>query len=389
MHYSSASGIKILFAHRTFKWESEARGKAHVHVVILGFATFDIGTKQIYDYEGKQTTVARASNISPYLIEGSDVALTNCYSPICSVPEIGIGNKPIDGGYYLFTAEEKDQFLKKQPNAKVYFRRWFGSKEFLHGIERWCLWLGHCEPSQLRHMPECKRLIELVADYRRGKIPAKGKEPTEKNIDRNELTIHLANTPTRFHVENMPTSSFLVIPETGSDRRRYLPVGFMQPSDGLCSNLVKMMPNATLFHFAILSSAMHAAWMRYVGGRMKSDPRYSVKLVYNNFPWPEPTPKQQAAVEKAAQAVLDARKNFPDSTLADLYDPLSMPPALVKAHAELDRAVDLCYRPQPFENDRQRVEHLFALYEKLTAPLLPAAKKPRTRHKVTVRSSEH
>jgi MmeI, target recognition domain/MmeI, C-terminal domain len=221
-------------------------------------------------------------------------------------------------------------------------------------------------------------LVDLVAKYRRGEIPPKGKEVTDRNTDRNAQTVLLAKTPTRFHVENIPKASFLVIPETGSERRRYLPVGFMSPGDGLCSNLVKMMPDATLFHFAVLSSAMHMAWMRHVGGRMKSDPRYSVKLVYNNFPWPQtPSAKQRHAVEAAAQAVLNARKKFPDATLADLYDPLTMQPALVKAHADLDRAVDLCYRPQPFQNDRQRVEHLFALYEKLTAPLIAPAKKRR------------
>jgi len=201
----------------------------------------------------------------------------------------------------------------------------------------------------------------------------------------------LASTPTRFHVENMPKTNFLVIPETGSERRRYLPVGFMSPKEGLCSNLVKMMPDATLFHFAVLSSEMHTAWMRHVGGRMKSDPRYSVKLVYNNFPWPEgPSDDRRKPAEKAAQAVLDARKKFlPGATLADLYDPLAMPPALVKAHAELDRAVDRCYRSQPFENNRQRVEYLFALYQKLTAPLIPAAKRARGKGRRREESIQH
>ncbi len=374
-------GIKIHFGHRTFAWESEARGKAHVHVVIIGFGAFDITNKRIYEYEGEQAIVTSAKNISPYLIEGSDLAISNRSKPLSTVPEIGIGNKPIDGGYYLFKPEEKAEFLRKEPKAGKYFRRWFGSNEFVNGIERWCLWLGDCGPSELRHMPESKKLIEKVAKYRRGEIPPKGKEATEKNTDRNELTIQLANTPTRFHVENMPKTNFLVIPETGSDRRRYLPVGFMEPTDGFCSNLVKMMPRATLYHLAVLSSAIHMAWMRHVGGRMKSDPRYSVNLVYNNFPWPEaPTAKQIEAVETAAKRMLDERKNSPNATLADLYDPLAMPPALVKAHAELDRAVDLCYRSQPFQNDRQRVEHLFALYEKLTAPLIAPARKSRRKN---------
>jgi hypothetical protein len=197
----------------------------------------------------------------------------------------------------------------------------------------------------------------------------------------------LANKPTRFHVENIPANDFLVIPETGSDRRHYLPVGFMSPSDGLCSNLVKVMPDATLFHFGVLSSAMQMAWMRQVGGRMKSDPRYSVKLTYNNYPWPaEVTDKQRAAVEAAAQAVLGARAQYPTSTLADLYDPLMMPAPLLKAHQELDRAVDRCYRPEPFDSDRHRVEYLFALYEKITAPLLPKAEKRKRRKTQTLTS---
>ncbi len=368
--------IKIHFAHRTFAWESEARGKAHVHVVIIGFAAFDTPRKCIYEYQENRVTVTSAKNISPYLLEGGDLAVTNRSKPLCGVPALGIGNKPIDGGYFLFTPDEKAEFLRREPPAEKYFRRWFGSDEFVNGVERWCLWLRDCTPSELRRLPECRKLVELVARYRRGEIPPKAKEATQANTDRNELTIQLANTPTRFHVENVPSTNFLVIPETGSKRRRYLPLGFMKPSDGLCSNLVKMMPNAALFHFGVLSSAMHVAWMQHVGGRMKSDPRYSVKLVYNNFPWPQSlTDNQRSAVETAAQGVLDVRKLFPDSTLADLYDPLAMPPALVKAHAQLDRSVDLCYRPQPFENDRQRIEYLFTLYEKLTAPLIPVEKK--------------
>ncbi|MGH9865025.1 MAG: DNA methyltransferase, partial [Candidatus Acidiferrales bacterium] len=356
-------GLKIHFAHRTFKWESEARGKAHVHVVIIGFGAFDAANKRIYDYESESVTLTPAKNISPYLIEGSNIAITNRSKPICDVPEMGIGNKPIDDGQYLFTPEEKAEFLKVEPAARKYFRRWIGSEEFINGIERWCLWLGDCPPSELRQMPHAMARVEAVRNFRLASKSA----PTRK----------IAETPTRFHVENMPKKPFLIVPEVSSERRRYVPIGFIQP-EILCSNLVKIIPTAALFHFGVLSSTMHMAWVRQVCGRLKSDYRYSNKLVYNNFPWPEaPSAKQRAAVEAAAQAVLDARKAFPDATLADLYDPLAMPPALVKAHAALDRAVDLCYRPQPFDNDRQRVEHLFVLYEKHTAPLLPAAKKRR------------
>ncbi|MCF7817274.1 MAG: hypothetical protein K9M54_05270 [Kiritimatiellales bacterium] len=357
-------GVKIHFGHRTFPWQSEARGKAHVHVVIIGFATHDTRGKRIYEYEGGQVTLVPASNISPYLVEGPDLAIVNRGKPLCEVPEIGIGNKPIDGGNYLFTPEEKAAFLAKEPKAEEYFRRWLGSDEFLNGIERWCLWLGDCPPEKLRAMPEAMKRVEAV---RNGRLASKS-APTRK----------LATIPTRFHVENMPEGNYLLIPEVSSERRNYIPMGFITP-DILSSNLVKIFPDATPYHFGVLSSAMHMAWVRQVCGRLKSDYRYSAKLVYNNCPWPEPTEQQRKAVEDAAQAVLDVRKEFPDATLADLYDPLSMPPSLAKAHAALDHAVDKCYRTEPFKNERQRVEHLFALYETLTAPLLPALPKKKRR----------
>ena len=357
-------GVKIHFGHRTFPWMSEARGKAHVHVVIIGFATHNVDEKCIYDYEGDQVTVIPAKNISPYLVEGPDLAVTNRNKPLCNVPAIGIGNKPIDGGNYLFTPEEKAEFLAKEPQAEPFFRRWLGSEEFLNGIERWCLWIGECPPEKLHAMPEAMKRIEAVRDLRLNSKSA----PTKK----------LASIPTRFHVENMPKGNYLLIPEVSSERRNYIPMGFISP-DILSSNLVKIFPDATPYHFGILSSAIHMAWVRQVCGRLESRYRYSAKLVYNNFPWPEPTEKQRKAVENAAQAVLDARKEFPTATLAALYDPLTMPPALTRAHAALDRAVDKCYRPEPFKTERQRVEHLFALYEKLTAPLLPAAPKKKAR----------
>ena len=357
--------ITIHFAHRTFGRQSEARGKAHVHVVIIGLGSFDAGNKRIYDYgiDGDNVTVSTARNINPYLVDGSNVVVGNRQTPLCNVEGLAIGNKPIDDGNYLFTPQEKTEFLKKEPSAREYFRRWLGAEEFINGIERWCLWVGDCPPEKLRQMPEVMKRVEAVRKYRGASKSA----PTRK----------IAETPTRFHVENMPTSPFLVIPEVSSEHRPYIPIGFVKPSI-LCSNKLRILPKATFYDFGVLSSAMHMAWVRQVTGRLESRFQYSVKLVYNNYPWPEqPTLKQRAAVEAAAQAVLDARKQFADATLADLYDPLSMPPALVKAHSELDRAVDLCYRPQPFENDRLRVEHLFTLYEKLTAPLIAPAKKSR------------
>jgi len=365
--------VKIQFAHRTFPWVSEARGKAHVHVVIVGFAAFDQPKKLIYDYEGETPTVVTAKNISPYLVEGSDVAITNRSTPICDVPEMGIGNKPIDGGNYLFTPEEKAAFLKEEPKAKEFFHRWLGSEEFINGIERWCLWLGDCPPEKLRDMPLAMARVEAVRKLRLASKSA----PTRK----------LAEVPTRFHVEYFPKKEFLVVPEVSSERRKFIPMGFVQPSV-LCGNKVRILCHTTPFHFGVLTSGMHMAWVRQVTGRLKSDFQYSIKLVYNNYPWPESaTDKQRVLVEAKAQAVLDARKpHLPPhgmSTLADLYDPLAMPPELVQAHAELDRAVEKCYRPEPFHSDRERVEFLFNLYAKLTAPLLPATPKTKGRRSQT------
>ena len=364
---------KIHFAHRTFAWQSEARGQAHVHVIIVGFAAFDTPAKRIHDYEGERSTVVAAKNISPYLTEGPDLAITNRSQPLCDVPEMGIGNKPIDDGNYLFTPEEKADFLKAEPAAAEFFRRWIGSEEFINGIERWCLWLGDCPAGKLHRMPHALARVEAVRSYRLSSKSA----PTRK----------LARKPTRFHVENMPGSRYLVIPEVSSERRHYIPIGFLKP-DVLCSNLVKLIPDATLYHFGVLSSGMHMAWVRQVCGRLESRYRYSAKLVYNNFPWPQPAAeKQKLAVEALAQKILDlrvalgdgrigflpARKpNVTPATLAALYNPLSMPSELHKAHEQLDRAVEKCYRPEPFRSDRERVEYLFSLYEKLTAPLLPA-----------------
>jgi len=392
-----AQGMHIHFAHRTFQWSNEAKGMAAVHCVIIGFGAFDAEKKTIYEYEdirGEAHAIA-ARNINPYLVDAPDVVLVNRQHPICAVPEIGIGNKPIDGGHYLFTPEEKDEFLSHEPKAEKWFRRWIGADEFINNYERWCLWLGDCPPDELRRMPEAMKRVEAVREVRL----ASKSPPTQK----------LAATPTRFHVENIPDKPYLVIPEVSSERRRFIPIGFMQP-DTLSSNLVKIIPNATLYHFGILTSTMHMAWVRYTCGRMKSDYRYSAGIVYNTFPWPDlpspagggragdeglstaadssndPHPKSLSRsrardlIEAAAQAVLDARAQFPQSSLADLYDPLTMPPALVKAHQALDRAVDACYRKAAFASDAQRVEFLFERYQQLTS-LLPTEKSAKTKKK--------
>jgi hypothetical protein len=356
-------GLKIHFAHRTFKWESEARGKAHVHVVIIGFGAFDTTNKRIYDYEEKNATTSPAKNISPYLVEGSDVAVVSRTSPISQVPDCIYGNKPTDGGHLILEEEDRAKFLAEYPDARKYVRPLLCAQEYLHSIPRWCLWLVDASPADIRAIVGIKQRVEAVRDFRL----ASKKGPTRAK----------ANQATLFAEIRQPSSRYIVVPQHTSETRKYVPFGYFDPGV-ILHNSCSAIPDATPYHFGVLSSAMHMAWVRVVCGRIKSDLRYSTNLVYNNYPWPEaPSAKQRAAVEAAAQVVLDARKKFPEATLADLYDPLAMPPALVKAHAELDRAVDLCYRPQPFQNDRQRVEHLFALYEKLTAPLIAPAKKRR------------
>lgn len=350
-------GVRIHFAHRTFQWSSEARGKAAVHCVIIGFALHDAEDKRIFDYETPQAEPheVKAKHINPYLVDAADFVVANREKPICPVPEIGIGNKPIDGGHYLFTPEQRDEFLKREPAAAPYFRRWLGADEFLNGYHRWFLWLGDCPPEALKRMPEAMKRVEAVRKYRLDSKSA----PTRK----------IAPTPTRFHVENMPESDFLVIPEVSSERRVYIPLGFLGP-ETFCSNLIKIVPQATRYHFGVLSSAMHMAWTRTVCGRLKSDYRYSAGIVYNNFPWPQaPTDKQKQAIEDAAQAVLDARAKFPNASLADLYDPLTMPEALTKAHQKLDAAVDLAYAKRKFTGDSDRVAFLFELYQQITSPL--------------------
>ena len=365
-----AQGIKIHFAHRTFSWSNEARGKAAVHCVIVGFGLGEIADKTIYEYadiKGEPHALA-ATNINPYLVDAPDVVLENRRTPICQVPGIGIGNKPIDGGHYLFTDDEKAEFLRREPQAEKWFRRWLGADEFINGYQRWCLWLGDCPPGELRRMPEVIKRVEAVQQFRL----ASKSPPTQK----------LADTPTRFHVENMPASTYLLIPEVSSERRDYIPIGFMHP-DTLCSNLVKIVPDATPYHFGVLTSTLHMAWVRSVCGRLKSDYRYSAGIVYNNFPWPDaPDVKTRQTIETAAQAVLDARAAFSGATLADLYDPLSMPPALLKAHQKLDTAVEKAYGKTSFKSDAERVAFLFARYQALTS-LLPAATVKRSRKKST------
>ncbi len=362
-------GVHIHFAHRTFQWMSEAKGKAAVHCVIIGFGLQEAAHKTIFEYvdiKGEPHAIP-ANNINPYLVDAPNVVLVNRGTPLCNVPEIGIGNKPIDGGNYLFTPEEKTAFLQREPQAARWFRRWIGADEFLNGYERWCLWLGECPPNELRQMPEAMKRVEAVRQIRLASKSA----PTQK----------LAATPKRFHVEYIPEETYLLIPRVSSERRAYIPIGFMSP-DTLTSDTSLTIPNATLYHFGILTSTMHNAWMRTVCGRLESRYRYSAGIVYNNFPWPEPTDKQRETIESNAQAVLDARTKFPTATLSDLYDPLAMPPELSKAHQALDRAVDAAYGKKSFASEAERVAFLFDRYQQLTS-LLPTAPAKKVRKKST------
>jgi hypothetical protein len=367
-HLFQKYGIKIHFAYQTFKWKSESRGKAHVHVVIIGFGLTDREGKKIYEtHEDWHLSSVSTRNISPYLVEGPDRAIESISEPICESPSVGIGNKPVDGGNYLFTAEGKAEFLVGEPKAEKLFRRWVGSEEFINGVERWCLWLGDLKPDELRKLPKCLEKVEAVKKFR---LASKSK-PTNK----------LAEKPTRFHVENMPDRNFLIIPKVSSERRHYIPIGFLPP-EVLASDLVHIADGATPYHFGILSSKLHMDWMRAVAGRLESRYRYSNNLVYNNFPWPKPPEAQQKEIAEYANKVLQARaEQLPPkgkATLADLYDPLTMPSDLHKAHQKLDAAVDKAYRKEPFKTARERVEFLFKLHSEITEPMNAlAAQKPK------------
>ncbi len=343
------SGVHIDFAHRTFRWDNEAVLKAHVHCVIVGFSTApNAASKLIYAEEGTQV----AGNINGYLLDAADVYIDSRNKALCDVPAIAIGNKPIDGGHYLFTKEEMQEFLLREPAAAPWFKPWYGAQEFIGNKPRYCLWLKNCPPHELRRLPECMKRIEAVRQFRLGSKSAG--------------TRKIAVTPTRFHVENFPVGHFIVIPEVSSERRAYVPMGYMDDSV-LCSNKVRLMPEATLYHFGMLTSSVHMAWMRTVCGRLETRYDYSINIVYNNFPWPTPTPARQAAIEKTAQGILDARALYPDSSLADLYDEVTMPPELRRAHQKNDRAVMQAYGFALDLPESTIVTELMKMYRRLTS----------------------
>lgn len=349
-------GIRIDFAHRTFRWSSEARGAAAVHCVIIGFGIGDIPSKSIFNYEsvdGEPHQVA-ASNINPYLVDAPNVLLDNRSDPICPVPGMRFGNMPRDDGALLLTDEEKAVMLSAEPGSARFVRPFVSAKEFLNGESRWCLWLVDVSPNELRSSPLILDRIERVRQFR---LASKA-----------STTRALAKTPTLFAQIAQPTTSYLLVPRHSSESRSYIPFGFFTP-DHIVADSCLFVPDATLFHFGVMTSQMHMAWVRYTCGRLKSDYRYSKDIVYNNFPWPYAGNKEREQIEVTAKAVLDARAAHPKATLADLYDPLTMPPNLVKAHQTLDRAVDAAYGKKDFPSEAARVAFLFERYQALTAPL--------------------
>ena len=406
-------GVEIDFAWRTFRWDNEAQAKAHVHCVIVGFHVGGEKLTQSVEKESPRTPrlrvrkifdgdkVIEAEHINGYLMDGPDVWVESRNKPICDVPVMGIGNKPIDDGNYLFLEDEMNEFIQKEPASAKYFRPWYGSEEFINGKKRYCLWLGDCSPTELFSLPECMKCVQAVRDFRLA--------------SKSEGTRKIADKPTRFHVENFPKGHYLVIPQVSSERRQYVPIGYLSP-EVICSDKLRLIPGATLYHFGVLTSLVHMAWMRVVAGRLKSDYSYSNNIVYNNFPWPKvgefsrvegesvenvldrinkidkigddenpdnpvnPVKKTlhistrlnnsvcsvSSVVEnitQTAQAILDARAKYSDATLAQMYgDKMYLFPELVAAHAANDRAVLAAYGLAPDTPEPEIVAHLFKLY---------------------------
>ena len=367
-------GIIIHFAHRTFKWSNEAKGNAAVFCVIVGFANYDTNNKSIFEYEDikGEAHELKVKNINPYLVDAKDIFIENTSNPICNIPKMSFGSMPRDGRHFIFTKDEVDIFIKENPLAAKWIRPYTGAQEFINGYVRYCLWLTDISPNELKQLPAVLDRVEKVKSFRLSSKAAS--------------TRKFANTPTLFCQIAQPKSDFLLIPRVSSERRKFIPIGYIN-KETIANDQVLTVPDTTLYHFGILTSTMHMAWVKTLCGRLKSDYRYSKDIVYNNYPWPEnPTEKQIQLIEEKAQNVLDVRLQFPNSSLADLYDPLTMPPALVKAHNELDKAVDLAYRPQPFTSEANRMVYLFELYEKYTADLFSKEKTKKNKKTVLPRN---
>ena len=342
-------GIHFDFVYQTFRWDSESSQKAAVHCVIIGFSTKDYLKHKTIFLNNQQYIYA--NNINGYLMDAPNIWIMSRNRPICDVPPLLTGSQRIDNDYFMFTNETKADFIKKEPAAEKYFKIWYGADEFINNRPRWVLYLGNCSPSELKSMPHCYEIVKKVQEYR-----------LESKRD---ATRKAAFSPNHFGLEVIPDKDFMIVPVVSSERRRYIPLGFMTP-EAMCSNQVNLIPDATLYHFGILTSNVHMAWVRIVCGRLKSDYRYSKDVVYNNFPWPNPTEAQKEKIEQTAKAILDARSLFPESSLSDLYDEVAMPPELRKAHQENDRAVMAAYGFDVKMTESQCVAELFKLYQEMT-----------------------
>lgn len=342
------SGIHIDFAHRTFRWDSEASLKAHVHCVIVGFSIVpNSNSRNLFTAERKQL----CENINAYLIDAPNVFIESRSKAICKVSPMTTGNRPADGGHLIIEAEEYEDVIRKEPNAAKYIKKLLGSVEFINNKKRYCLWLVGANPAELRKMPEVMKRIERCKQDRLNS-PDAGRRK-------------LAQTPSLFR-ETMNPDSFMIVPKVSSERRRYIPIGFFT-ADTISTDLNFIIPNATIYDFGVLTSNVHMAWMRAVCGRLKSDYRYSKDVVYNNFPWPTPTDAQKAKIEQTAQAILDARALYPDCSLADLYDEVTMPPELRKAHQQNDKAVMQAYGFWgKLNTETECVAELMKMYQELT-----------------------
>lgn len=355
-------GIKINFAHRTFRWTNEARGKAAVYCVIIGFGLQDTKNKRLFEYaniKGEPSEI-KVKHINPYLVDAINISLPRQSKPICPVSPMVFGNMPNDNGNLLLDEAEKKKLIAEEPTVKKYIKRFLNAKEFLHNEPRYCLWLVNCPPNELKEMPLVLKRVAEVKKHRETSL-----RPT---------TRQLAMTPALFGEIRQSKSKYLLVPRVTSENRIYVPIGYVN-SNVICGDRNFQIPNATLYEFGIFTSLMHMAWMRAVCGRMKSDYNYSNSIVYNNFHWPlKLTEKRKQIIGQKAQAVLDARAQFADSTLAELYNPLTMPPVLLKAHQALDKSVDVAYGRRKFNTEAARVALLFDLYAQYTSPLIHGKK---------------
>ena len=342
--------ICIDFAYRTFRWDSEAHLKAHVHCVIIGFSTYESGRpKKIYDFNQMKSVV----HINPYLLDLDDIFVRSRKKPICNVPAMKYGNMCGNTDNFILTKEQKEEIILREPNLVRFIKPYIGSEEYINGKTRYCFWLVAATPKDIANSAELHRRVKLVKEYR-------------SNPLKPEATRRKAATPHLFFSISQPNSNYILIPRTSTENRRYIPIGFLPP-DIIASDACEIIPDATIYNFGVLTSNVHMAWTRTVAGRLKSDYRYSKEVVYNNFPWPNPTDEERAKIEQTAQAILDARALYPDSSLADLYDETTMPPELRKAHQQNDKAVMRAYGFDiKTTTETTCVEELMRMYRFLT-----------------------